>query len=361
MYHLAGIIVLITFAVDVKAACDINGLNQCVSSAVPTDNTRENDPCVQYNAIKKCVAMFNATCATEIKSYTDNIAQFESMCGGGGMGGGGDGCDMQALSGCMTSMSSIQGAMSSGSAPTGEDLENVCNGYAAFKACVAALPPACSETLKNNQMGGEQFSQLVDQYCGSSDGCDMIGVQKCMMPIMSLDLKFDGESAMSSIVKVSSQCGSFEGVLDCLEPKLEGCKDNTLLQNTTVFLEKMKMMVNFVCKEKKQSIMEVAECASKPAALQKLSECESIHPMSSDPSKVSKEQLCTEVNTMSACMEKATSGVCTGKETETMIDLLKDAMKMFLKGEDPCEVSGAGMLVSSVWTSLVLAIAAIFL
>ncbi|OWF47745.1 uncharacterized protein LOC110453955 [Mizuhopecten yessoensis] len=354
MFHLVCLVVLATLSGNVFG-CDVNALNQCIASAAPSDPNA--GPCVSFKAMMQCIAMYSDTCSSEIQPYTTNLAPLKDMCGGGG--GQDGGCDMQALSACTSSMQSLGAIVGGDTQPSSEELKQVCSGYAEFQSCIATLPPACAEVLKTNNMQTDQMGAMVDQYCGG-DGCDLMGIQNCMQGV-SMDLKFDGESALSSIVQVSSQCGALEGVLTCLESKFEGCKNNDLVKNMTGHMDQMKMMVNFVCKEKKEVIMELAGCASKPVALRKLSDCEAKHPMTSDTSMQSKAQLCSEVNTMSECLRMATSNVCTEKETTSLIDLMKDAMKMFLKGQDPCDVSGAGMLMSSVWTSLVLVVAAIFL
>ncbi|XP_033757584.1 uncharacterized protein LOC117339969 isoform X2 [Pecten maximus] len=330
MLHLIGFVVLVTFAAGANAACDLSALSTCVTAATPTDNSGGGNTCDQYNAIMTCVTKYNATCTNEVKSYTSNLGPLVNMCGGGmggGGGGQGDGCDMAALSACMSTMQSVQGIVSGDSPPTGADLKQVCDGYKTFQSCIADLPPACKSVFESNKMAADQMGQMVSQYCGG-DGCDMIGVQTCMVPMQGLN--FNGESVMSSLVSVSGQCAQLEGVMNCLQPKLEGCKDNKIVQNTTALLDQMKMMINFVCQEKQQAIMELAACAGKPAALQKLSECEANHPMSSDPTKESKEQLCTEVNTMSSCLETATSGVFSSvclycSEVNTMSSCLETA------------------------------------
>lgn len=358
MLHLLGLAILATLAAHTNAACDLSALNNCVSSATPDGNTAEGNPCLQYNAIMMCITKYNATCSNEVKSYTGSLAPLVAMCGGGGGSTGGaqpgGSCDMQAVGGCMAIMEGFQGALSGDTPPTGADLKQACDGFKAFETCINNLPAECESVMAGNKAMIDQMGSTVSQYCGG-DGCDIMGVQMCVAPLQGMDL-MDDKSMMSSLVEVSSKCAQMEGVINCIQPKLEGCQENELVNNMTASLNKGDMYFKFVCSEKMQDIMELAACAGKPAALQKLRECESKHPMPSDPSTVAKEQLCTDVNTMTGCLETATNGVCSEDETSKMVNLYKDAMKMMLKGEDPCDVSGAGTLMSSLWSSLALVV-----
>lgn len=357
MPYFLSLVVLAAFTGDVFAQCDTTALAKCVADAAIAASGGSNDMCASFDGMKQCVEMYRPNCESQaaFNSYANNLNTMVPLCGGGSGGG----CDMQALSGCLTIMQSISSGLGGDSQPSGQALQQVCDAYSTFQACIQKLPPACMESMKTSGMGAGM--PQMDQYCGN-DGCDMVGIQQCMVPLSGKN-NLGSDSALSTIVQVASECGTMETALSCLDPKLEGCKDNDLMKQTTFVIDKMRMMINFVCKEKKDDIMSVAECASKPEAMPHLSKCESDNQWSSNFANITDEELCTQVTTMNACITAATKEACTETETNTITSLLSQAVaKMYRQGKNPCGATGGAVgMVSSIWVCVTVVIVAMFM